>query len=98
MPEDLASLKAEIAALRKSVLRRTPTDEEKKEITAFFAEKITPLNSVAMLPDGRFYTREELMVKLGLDPTVGPEAWICIAGCGSNMSGLPGRFSVNPNI
>ncbi len=97
MPTEVEMLRAEIAALRVGLRGpRVPTAEEKVEIDTFFTKKIAPLNSVCMLPDGKFYTREELMVKLGLDPTTPPEAWICGAGCGSNMAGLPRGMGGGP--
>jgi hypothetical protein len=47
-----------------------------------------PANAKAVLPDGKAHTREELLTRLGLDPSTSPEAWIAITSCGSNASAL----------
>jgi hypothetical protein len=45
------------------------------------------LNQKALLPDGKFYTRAELLRKLGLNPNTAPDAWITIT-CNNNMGAL----------
>jgi hypothetical protein len=42
----------------------------------------------AVLPDGSALTREQLLTRLGLDPSTPPEAWITIVSCGSNAAAL----------
>lgn len=42
----------------------------------------------AVLPDGKALGREELLTKLGLDPSTPPEAWIVITSCDSNAAAL----------
>lgn len=42
----------------------------------------------AMLPDGKLFTRGELLSKLGLNPNTAPEAWINIVNCGGNAAAL----------
>ena len=44
-------------------------------------------NQKAVLPDGRAYSRGELLQRLGLDPNTPPEAWITI-GCVINSAAL----------
>jgi hypothetical protein len=45
-------------------------------------------NRRAVLPDGKAYTRPELLQRLGLDPNTPPEAWISITKCGTNAGAL----------
>lgn len=45
------------------------------------------LNQGAVLPDGKRYTRAQLLGKLGLDPKTPPEAWITIT-CGTHAGAL----------
>jgi hypothetical protein len=45
-------------------------------------------NRRAVLPDGKAYTRPELLRRMGLDPSTPPEAWISIVKCGQNSAAL----------
>jgi hypothetical protein len=45
-------------------------------------------NAKAVLPDGKILGRGEILAKLGLDPQTTPDAWLAIAGCGSNAAAL----------
>jgi len=47
-------------------------------------------NQRAVLPDGKAYSRAELLGRLGLNPNTPPEAWITIT-CGVNAAGLGSR-------
>ncbi|KHK90663.1 hypothetical protein LK12_15155 [Novosphingobium malaysiense] len=42
----------------------------------------------AIMPDGKMLDREEVLDKLGLDPTTPPDAWLTIIACGSNASAI----------
>jgi hypothetical protein len=45
-------------------------------------------NQKAVLPDGKAYSRAELLERLGLNPNTPPEAWLSIHTCGSNAGAL----------
>ena len=48
--------------------------------------RIASLNAKAVMPDGRIMTREEILVKLGLNPNTPYTGWLNIIACGSNAS------------
>jgi hypothetical protein len=51
------------------------------------AQSLNPA-AKAVLPDGSTINREQILEKLGLDPSTRPDAWLTIIGCGSNASAL----------
>lgn len=55
------------------------------------AMKAVKLGDRAMLADGRWHTRAEILSRLGLDPNTPPDAWLCVCGCGSNAAALRGQ-------
>ena len=48
------------------------------------------LNAAAksVMPDGSLLGRNEILLKLNLDPSTPPDAWLAIFSCGSNAGAL----------
>ncbi|WP_300542521.1 twin-arginine translocation signal domain-containing protein [Maricaulis sp.] len=42
----------------------------------------------AVMPGGDLANREDILARLGLDPSTPPDAWLAIVACGSNASAL----------
>ena len=42
----------------------------------------------AILPGNQEVSREQILSRLGLNPSTAPEAWLAVVGCGSNASAL----------
>ncbi len=68
-------------------------------VQTVLAQQMRPMRAVklgdrAFLPDGRQYTREDILSRLGLDPTTPPDAWLCVCGCGSNAAALKARDAI----
>lgn len=81
-------LVSEAEAQRIKFDARASSPEKVEGVRNAIRQGVLPLNSAAVLPDGRLANRAEILKQLNLNPSTAPEAWLNIIGCGSNASAL----------